>query len=62
MEQDYNIDEKEFMQMMMENWKKELKQLQDIPGRMYNVGCMMSYMNYTPRTLEEIIDGYNNTK
>jgi calcineurin-like phosphoesterase family protein len=24
--------------------------------RMYNVGCMMPYMNYTPRTLEEIIE------
>lgn len=23
----------------------------------YNVGCMLSYMGYTPRTLEEIIDG-----
>lgn len=22
----------------------------------YNVGCMMPYMNYTPKTLEEIID------
>ena len=26
----------------------------------FNVGCMMPYMNYTPRTLEEIISGYNN--
>lgn len=23
----------------------------------YNVGCMMPYMNYTPRTLDEIIEG-----
>ena len=23
--------------------------------RAYNVGCMKLYMNYTPRTLEEII-------
>ena len=42
-------------QNMMESWRKELRQLQDIPGRMYNVGCMMSYMNYTPRTLYEIL-------
>lgn len=27
----------------------------------YNVGCMLPYMNYTPRTLEEIITGYNAT-
>lgn len=44
---------------MCENWIDEARQLQDIPMRMYNVGCMMEYMDYTPRTLEEIIDGYN---
>lgn len=43
---------------IMENWLKELRQLQDIPTRAYNVGCMMPWMNYTPRTLEEIIEGY----
>ena len=26
---------------------------------MINVGCMMPYMDYAPRTAEEIIDGYN---
>ncbi len=26
----------------------------DIPFECYNVGCMMPYINYTPRTLEEI--------
>lgn len=25
--------------------------------RAYNVGCMQPYMNYTPRTLEEIMNG-----
>lgn len=25
------------------------------PCKMYNVGCMIDYMNYKPRTLEEII-------
>lgn len=25
--------------------------------RAYNVGCMMPYMNYEPRTLEEIVVG-----
>jgi len=39
--------------------QKELRQLQDIPMRMFNVGCMMEYMNYTPRTLEEIIELWN---
>ena len=27
----------------------------DIPMNTYNVGCMIDYINYTPRTLEEII-------
>lgn len=26
---------------------------------MYNVGAMMPYMDYTPRTLDEIIEGYH---
>lgn len=37
-----------------ENLKNELRQLQDLPMRMYNVGCMMEWMDYTPRTLQEI--------
>lgn len=37
------------------SWQKELRQLQDLPMRMYNVGCMMPYMDYTPKSLEEII-------
>lgn len=44
-----------------ESWIKELKQLQDIPMRMYNVGCMMKWINYTPQTLEGIVNGYNNS-
>ena len=27
-----------------------------LPCNMYNVGCMMPYMDYTPRTLSEILD------
>jgi len=38
-----------------ESLRAELKQLQDIPMRMYNVGCMMEWMDYSPRTLEEIL-------
>lgn len=29
------------------------------PAEIYNVGCMYPYMNYAPKTLEQIIDGYN---
>jgi calcineurin-like phosphoesterase family protein len=47
---------------IMENWLNEARQLQDIPMRAYNTGCMMEYMNYTPRTLDEIIEGYKQTK
>jgi len=47
---------------MCESWIEEARQLQDIPMRMYNVGCMMEWMDYTPRTLEEIINGYNKIK
>lgn len=39
--------------------QRQLKQLQDIPMKMYNVGCMMKYMDYTPRTLHEIQQGFN---
>ena len=28
------------------------------PCNMINAGCMMEYMDYTPRTLEEILEGY----
>ena len=45
-----------------ESWIKEARELQAIPMRMYNVGCMMPWMHYTPQTLNEIIVGYNNTK
>jgi calcineurin-like phosphoesterase family protein len=44
---------------MMESWMNEARQLQAVPMRAYNVGCMMPYMNYTPKTLSQIIDGYN---
>ena len=30
----------------------------DISCEAYNVGCMMDYMGYTPRTLKEIREGY----
>lgn len=42
-----------------ESWLKEARALQDIPMNAFNVGCMMPWMNYEPKTLSEIIDGYN---
>ena len=39
-----------------EKWRQELKQLQNIPMRMYNVGCMMDWMGYAPQTLQEIMN------
>ncbi len=27
-------------------------------GQIYNIGCMMPWMDYTPRTLDEIVEGY----
>ena len=46
----------------LNEWKKVLKDTKinssDSYGNIYNVGCMMPWMKYTPRTLEEIIN-YN---
>ena len=40
---------------LVEKWKKE-QWAMGIPSRLINVGCMMAYMNYTPRTLDELLD------
>ena len=37
-----------------EKWKHELW-ASNIPCRLINVGCMMPYMDYMPRTLDEIL-------
>lgn len=42
---------------MMENTKRLMTELYDKKCFMWNVGAMMSYMGYTPRTLEQIIEG-----
>ena len=44
---------------MMLRAKYEMEALYDKECKMYNVGCMISYMGYTPRTLEEIIAANN---
>ena len=50
-------------QRFVEKWTKELKDSKrensDSCGNIINVGVMMPYMNYTPRTLDEILEGYN---
>ena len=40
---------------MIEHFKQEIIDLYEKPCNMFNVGCMISYMNYTPRTLDEIV-------
>lgn len=42
---------------MMKHIKQEMTDLYNVPCRMYNVGCMVPYMNYTPLPLEKIIEG-----
>lgn len=39
---------------------KHIAETTDVPMNCYNVGCMLPYMNYTPRTLEEIIAAKTN--
>ena len=43
---------------MMEHDRYLMEQLYSKPCEMYNVGCMLPYMDYTPRTLDQIIEGY----
>ena len=43
---------------MMEHNRYLMQELYGIPCHMYNVGAMMPWMDYTPRTLDEI-RGYN---
>ena len=43
---------------MMENSRRQMEALYLRPSHMYNVGAMVPYMDYTPRTLDEILSGY----
>lgn len=43
---------------LAEKSKELLEGLYGTPCRMYNVGCMMPWMAYTPRTLDEIETAY----
>lgn len=44
-----------FESNMMSHVRFEMMALYQKPCHMYNVGAMIGYMNYTPRTLEEIL-------
>ena len=39
---------------MMKEIQKQMVELYDKPCNMFNVGVMIPYMDYTPRTLKEI--------
>lgn len=43
-----------FEHNMIAHFQNEMRDLYDKDSRMYNVGCMMPYMDYTPRTLDQI--------
>lgn len=43
---------------MMEHDKYLMEELYQVPCRMFNVGAMMPWIDYTPRTLEEILTHY----
>lgn len=45
--------------MMMEEVRQEMIKRLEKPCNMINVGVMMPYMNYIPRTFEEIAKGYD---
>lgn len=47
---------------MMEHNRYLFEELYSKPCEMYNVGAMLPYMNYTPRTLDEIVTGYKEWK
>ncbi len=41
---------------MIEQFQNQMREQHQKKSQMYNVGCMMGYMNYRPRTLEEILE------
>lgn len=40
---------------MMERIKREMVDLYTVKCLMFNVGCMMDYMNFTPRRIDQIV-------
>lgn len=47
---------------MMERVQYEMSELYSKKCKMYNVGCMLPYMNYEPKTLDEIVADYKKYK
>lgn len=47
-----------FEYQMIERFRYEMETLYDRPCNMFNVGAMMPWMNYVPRTFNEIVSGY----
>jgi calcineurin-like phosphoesterase family protein len=47
---------------MMEQIRNDMVVKFDKPCNMINVGVMMPYMDYTPKTFDEIVSGYNEYK
>ena len=54
----HNTKENEYL----EKWRQELWEAKKASngncGKIFNVGCMMPYMGYTPRTLDEILEAF----
>ena len=48
----HNSEEQDWFEGIIHNFRKK-----GIKYNAYNVGCMMPYMDYTPRTLQEIVSG-----
>lgn len=49
--------EQQFMERLRRDVKDSHKDKGDCVGNWINVGCMMPWMDYMPRTLNEIIEG-----
>lgn len=37
--------------------KLDMREVKSNKAQFYNVGCMLPYINYTPRTIDQIIAG-----
>lgn len=52
----HNTREERFMRKWRHEVRLSCTQSGDNRGQWYNVGCMMPWMNFTPRTLDEILE------
>ena len=53
----HQTKEYDYMKALRGEVKSRRKERGDNVANWINVGCMLPYMNYTPRTLEQIIEG-----